>query len=79
MVDTAIKFSNDTDNNQLQIELGKKLNNLENLINIYDHAYWRFIIDQSAGKKYMVDDFDKYHKNAKEQFESFSMNLSNHN
>lgn len=56
------------DNMELENELNHSILTLYNLINIYDLAYWRFIIDQTSGSKYKVDDFDSYYKEAEKRY-----------
>lgn len=58
----------DNKNDSNEQVLNNNICNLFHLIEIYDLAYWRFIIDQSIGTHYKVDDFEKYYHNAMHRF-----------
>ena len=68
VVNIAMRFRKNPENTELQAILEQANAELFQVINVYDLAYWRFIIDQSSGKKYKVDDFDKYYVDAERRY-----------
>ena len=63
----AIKFFNEhSDENKH--DLSKQLERFFFLINIYDLAYWRFIINQADGTHIKPDDFDAFYEKAKREY-----------
>ncbi len=70
LVHTTFNFIDDFNNSELEEELNNNILNLTYLLEIYDLAYWRFIIDQSIGDNFKVDDFEIYYSNATQRFSS---------
>ena len=68
LLDATFDFIKNKNDNQQEAQLMDKINCLFELINTYDLAYWRYIIDQSVGKRYQVDDFDAYYSKAEQKF-----------
>ena len=70
VVSTALEFKENTGNLSNRENLNRSIQHLFLLINTYDLAYWRFIIDQASGRRYKVDDFDKYYADAEKRFKN---------
>lgn len=69
VVENAFLFKK-TNSAEDKDRLNEAIKQLFRLINIYDVAYWRFIIDQTSGKNYKIDNFDSYFYEAEKTFDS---------
>lgn len=72
----ALAFYSEQNNKELKNQLETQLEKLVDLINIYDLAYWRFIINQATGKNISNDFFGKFYEKARNDYiESKSLKI----